>query len=243
MNLTDRRAARARAAQVELIAAGPDATLGTLAALRAAGAGVASLPIGPWAVATPPPHLVMPAHHDVRPTDVLLRRLRGTLAAAADLGPRDFPELLLVPGVGARTIAALASVAEVVHGAPCRFSDPARFSLAHGGKDGHPFPVPLKAYDETITVLKEAMRRARLGNDDRLAAIRRLDAQARRLERTAVTPDFAAFVADERARSDAYGGAMVGGPARSTSSSATSRPRRAARRSSRAGGSSQLRWW
>ena len=74
----------------------------------------------------------------------------AALAAAADRGPQDFPDLLLTPGVGARTVQALAMVAEVVHGAPCRFSDPARFSLAHGGKDRHPYPVPLKVYDETI---------------------------------------------------------------------------------------------
>ena len=82
----------------------------------------------------------MPAHHDVRPKDVIARRLHGALAAAADRGPADFAELLLVPGVGARTVRALAMVAEVVHGAPCRFTDPARFSLAHGGKDRHPLP-------------------------------------------------------------------------------------------------------
>ena len=99
----------------------------------------------------------MPAHHDVRPSDVILRRLHGALAAAAERGPEDFAELLLVPGVGARTVRSLAMVAEVVHGAPCRFADPARFSLAHGGKDRHPFPVPTKVYDKTIAVLKAAV--------------------------------------------------------------------------------------
>ena len=94
----------------------------------------------------------MPAHHDVRSSDVFTRRLHGTLAAAAERGPVDFPELLLTPGVGARTVRSLAMVAEVVHGAPYRFRDPARFSLAHGGKDRHPYPVPLKVYDETIRV-------------------------------------------------------------------------------------------
>ena len=90
-----------------------------------------------------------------------------------------------MPGVGARTVRALAMVAEVVHGAPCRFTDPARFSLAHGGKDGHPFPVPLEVYDQTIAVLKSAVRKAKLGHDERLDAMRRLDEQARRLERHA----------------------------------------------------------
>ena len=84
-------------------------------------------------------------------------------------GPADFPELLLVPGVGPRTVQSLAMVAEVVHGAPCRFTDPARFSFAHGGKDRHPFPVPLRVYDETIRVLKSAIRHAKLGQDERLA--------------------------------------------------------------------------
>src|ERR1051325_2277380 len=74
----------------------------------------------------------------------------GTLAAAAERGPVDFPDLLLTPGVGLRTVRSLAMVAEVVHGAPYRFADPARFSLAHGGKDRHPYPVPIKVYDQTI---------------------------------------------------------------------------------------------
>ena len=117
------------------------------------------------------------------PATCVTRRLHGTLAAAAERGPADFAELLLTPGVGARTVQALAMVAEVVHGAPYRFTDPARFSLAHGGKDRHPFPVPLKVYDETIRVLKSAVRQAKLGRDEELAALRRLDEQARRLER------------------------------------------------------------
>src|SRR3989441_11707956 len=117
----------------------------------------------------------MPAHHDVRSKDVNLRRLRGNLAAAADRGPKDFPELLLTPGVGARTVRALAMVAEVVHGAPYRFTDPARFSFAHGGKDRHPFPVPLKIYDETINVLKSAVLKAKLGRDEELGALKRLE--------------------------------------------------------------------
>jgi hypothetical protein len=117
--------------------------------------------------------------------------------------------LLLVPGVGARTIFALAMVSEVVHGAPCRFSDPARFSLAHGGKDGHPFPVPLEVYDKTIRVMRSAVDRARLGNDDRLAAIRRLDEQARALERAVTGPAFNEFVTQEAQRARDYGGRTV----------------------------------
>ena len=117
---------------------------------------------------------------------------------------------MLVPGVGARTLFALALVAEVVHGAPSRFADPARFSLAHGGKDGHPFPVPLAVYDETIGVLKRAVERAKLGEAERLAAIRRLDDQARRLDAAAVTPEeFDRGVAAEWRAKAALGGRTV----------------------------------
>ncbi|HEY2747818.1 MAG TPA: DUF763 domain-containing protein, partial [Polyangia bacterium] len=182
VNLTDRRAEAARAAQLALVARGPDAVL---------------------------PHLMMPLRHDVRASDVLARRLRATLAAAAARAPADFAELLMTPGLGARTVEALAAVAEIVHGAPCRFSDPARFSLAHGGKDGHPFPVPLRVYDRTLAVMRRAVDAARFGNDERLAAIGRLDAEARRMEATAAAPTFAEYVDDNRARSDEYGGRSV----------------------------------
>jgi hypothetical protein len=139
----------------------------------------------------------------------MLKRLHGTLAAAADLGPKDFADLLLTPGIGARTIEALAFVAEVVHGAPSRFKDPARFSLAHGGKDGHPFPVPIKVYDQTIRLLKAALSRAKLGSTESLAAIKRLDTQARTLESRARGQGFGAFIASERAKVPSMGGRTV----------------------------------
>jgi uncharacterized protein len=154
-------------------------------------------------------HLEMPAHHDVRPSDVMMRRLRGTLAAAAAAAPRDFAELLLVPGVGARTVRALALVAELLHGTPSRFRDPARFSLAHGGKDGLPFPVPTKVYDRTIAVLRDAVSRAKLGNDERLAALRRLDREARRLEGSTGNELLAVTVEHEWAMKREYGGRTV----------------------------------
>ena len=153
----------------------------------------------------------MPAHHDVRSSDVFTRRLHGTLAAAADNGPLDFPDLLLTPGVGARTVQSLAMVAEVVHGAPFRFRDPARFSLAHGGKDRHPYPVPIKIYDETIRVLKSAVEQASLGRDERMKALKRLDDQARRLEAIAEGPSFEAFVAGERMNSPSLDGRSIFG--------------------------------
>lgn len=202
INLTDKRAAASRSAQLDLLTMlGPDAIVRELAALDG-GAG-AEQPLLP--------HLVMPAHHDVRAGDVFTRRLHGTLAAAAEAGPRDFPDLLLTPGVGARTVQSLAMVAEVVHGAPYRFRDPARFSLAHGGKDRHPYPVPLAVYDETIRVIKSAVCKARLGRDEEMQALKRIDDQARRLEATADGPSFGAFVAAERAASAARGGRSVFG--------------------------------
>src|SRR5437660_4570003 len=155
INLTDRRAEKSRSAQLDLLSAlGPDGIAREYATFSKQPATQPELP-----------HLVMPAHHDVRSSDVFIRRLHGTLAAAAERGPADFSDLLLTPGVGARTMQSLAMVAEVVHGAPYRFRDPARFSLAHGGKDRHPYPVPTKVSDETIRVSKSAVQQPQLGRD------------------------------------------------------------------------------
>ena len=216
VNLTDHRAARSRQGQLELLRTlGPDGIAGELAKL--ADDGQPAVAPATQQLALPHlemPHLEMPGHHDVRPADVNLRRLHGNLAAAADRGPDDFAELLLVPGVGARTVRALAMVSEVVHGAPYRFADPARFSLAHGGKDRHPFPVPILVYDETIRVLKSAVHQAKLGRDEELDAIKRLDDQARRLERRARGPSVEELIAKERRMSPAYGGRSVLGEER-----------------------------
>jgi hypothetical protein len=102
-------------------------------------------------------------------------------------------------------------VAEIVHGAPYRFTDPARFSFAHGGKDRHPFPVPLRVYDETIRVLKSAVHVAKLGRDEELGALRRLDEQARVLERCASGAPVEELIADERDQSHIYEGRSVFG--------------------------------
>ncbi len=207
VNLTDRRAAASRERQLDLLRdAGPDGIVRELARLELAH-GKASAPAAQAML----PHLVMPDHHEVRAEDVIERRLHGALAAAADRGPEDFAELLLVPGIGARTVRSLAMVAEVVHGTPCRFSDPARFSLAHGGKDRHPYPVPTRVYDRTIAVMKDAVAAAKLGQDEKLAAIGRLDQQARRLEATATGPSVEALIAEERSQSHAFGGRSVFG--------------------------------
>lgn len=207
INLTDRRARASRRCQLDVLhSLGPDGIARELSALR-------GKTEAPDAQAVPAqlslPHLVMPAHHDVRSGDVLTPRLYANLAAAADRGPVDFAELLLIPGVGARTVRALAMVAEVVHGAPYRFTDPARFSLAHGGKDRHPFPVPLRVYDQTIQVLKSAVQSARLGREEELAALKRLDDQARLIERHASSPSVEALIAEERRLSLSYAGRSV----------------------------------
>ena len=200
VNLTDRRAAASRRTQLELLSSlGPDGLARELAVIEAK---PAAPPPDPLQLSLP--HLVMPAHHDVRASDVLSPRLHASFTAAANRGPADFAELLLVPGVGARTVRALAMAAEVVHGAPYRFTDPARFSFAHGGKDRHPFPVPLKVYDETIRVMKTAVQKAKLGQDDRLAALDRLDDEARRVERRAAGPPVADVIAEERRLSHSY---------------------------------------
>ena len=255
VNLADRRAAKSRAAQVALLGdLAPDTIAREFAKLACAGrvpaadlppvgtgrrparlapgepdaAGSAPHQLDLLATPGPLPHLTMPDHHDVRGADVVARRLHGALAAAAEQGPKDFAELLQVPGVGARTVRALALVAEVLHGAPCRFSDPARFSLAHGGKDRHPFPVPTKVMDHTIGVLKSAVTKARLGREEELQAIRRLDGQARRLEASARGPSVEAWIAREHRHSQAYGGRSIFGwePPAIAEETANARPAR-----------------
>jgi hypothetical protein len=143
--------------------------------------------------------LRMPRHHDVRTEDVDLKRLGAVLAAAYERDLHDFASLLLVENLGPRTLQSLALVAEVVHGTPTRFADPARFSFAHGGKDGHPFPVPLKTYDETIAVLRQSLDRAKAGDAEKLDGMKRLDRFVRAIERRyAPEADFDAAMAHER---------------------------------------------
>jgi hypothetical protein len=214
INLADRQAHDNRAAGLELLRNGPERTIAILRRIDDRRTGTLDLfaedgpDTGADCIDAIDPHLNLPAHHDLRLADIDLKRLHATLAAAADRGPKDFADLLLTPGVGARTVASLAFVAEVIHGAPCRFKDPARFSLAHGGKDGHPFPVPLKVYDETIAVLKRAVGSAKLGRGEKLAAIKRLDDQARLID-SAQGPSFADHIAAERENSSRYGGRTV----------------------------------
>jgi hypothetical protein len=143
--------------------------------------------------------LEMPAHHDVRPANVDAKRLGAVLAIAHERELADFTSVLLLEKLGPRTLQSLALIAEVVHGAPTRFSDPARFAFALGGKDGHPFAVPLRTYDESIAVLRRVLDRAKLGDREKLDGFRRLERFTRMVERhLAPRADFAATIARER---------------------------------------------
>jgi hypothetical protein len=154
--------------------------------------------------------LSMPVHHDVRACDVDLTRLGAVLAAAYERDFHDFGSLLLLEKLGPRTLQSLALLAEVIHGTPTRFSDPARFSFAHGGKDGHPFPVPLKTYDETIRVLQRSLERAKIGETEKIDGLRRLERFVRAVERGfAPQADFNQAIAREKLISNSLGGKTV----------------------------------
>ncbi len=154
--------------------------------------------------------IVMPAHHEVREQDVDLKRLGGVLATAYENQPKDFESLMLTPGLGPRTLQSLALVSEVIYGTPSRFADPARFSFAHGGKDGHPFPVPLKIYDESIRVLRDSIEKSKLGYKDKSDCIRRLHTAALNVERNcAPEVDFDAAIRYEREHSKEWDGKTV----------------------------------
>jgi hypothetical protein len=159
--------------------------------------------------------LFMPGHHDVKAKDVDLKRLGSVLAVAYEQEGLDMESLLLLEGLGPRTLQSLVLVSEVIHGTPSRFEDPARFSFAHGGKDGHPFPVPTKVYDETIQTLQVAVERARIGINDKNTAIKNLSKAAQRLEENFKPNDnFEQLIERERNESWKYGGRTVFGKAK-----------------------------
>ncbi|MBO4534045.1 MAG: DUF763 domain-containing protein [Treponema sp.] len=157
-----------------------------------------------------PRSIEMPAHHEVLEQDVDLKRLGGVLATAYESQPKDFESLLLTPGLGPRTLQSLALVSEVIYGTPSRFTDPARFSFAHGGKDGHPFPVPLKIYDESIRILRDSIEKSKLGYKDKSDCIRRLHNVALNVEKNcAPQVDFDAAIKFEREHSKEWDGKTV----------------------------------
>lgn len=185
MNLVDAGAGAAQTALIDISHQAPDVTIRDL-------------------------KLALPAHHDVRAENVDLKRLGAVLAVAYERDLNDFASLLLLEKLGPRTLQSLALIAEVVHGAPVRFRDPARFSFAHGGKDGHPFPVPLKTYDASLSVLRTALDSAKAGDRDKLDGMRRLDQFVRAVEeRRQPEADFDAILRHEHAISPAIGGRTV----------------------------------
>lgn len=152
----------------------------------------------------------MPAHHDVKVKDVDLKRLGAVIALAYENDLQDFESLLLLEGLGPRTLQSLTLVSEVIHGTPSRFQDPARFSFAHGGKDGHPFPVPTKVYDETISTLRQSVGRAKIGHSDKQKALKSLHENAKRIEQHFVPNDnFDKLIEKEWAESNLFGGRTV----------------------------------
>jgi len=154
--------------------------------------------------------LTMPAHHDIRAKDIDLKRLGAVLAVAHAQELRNFASFLLLEGLGPLTLQSLALIAEVVHGAPSRFSDPARFSFAHGGKDGHPFPVPLKTYDESLAVLRRSLEAARIGHTEKVEGFKRLDRLTRSVEKEcSPLANFSAALEHERRLSPSIGGRTV----------------------------------
>jgi len=189
LNLTDDKAASAKAGMLEIIAEKPSLIIPEVQ------------------------KLIMPSHHEVQAKDINLKRLGATLAMAHDKGLRDFESLLLLEGVGPRTIQSLALVSEVIHGTPSRFTDPARFSFAHGGKDGHPFPVPTLVYDETISILQQSVEKAKIGDADKFQAIKNLTLISQMIEKDFQPDDdlFDKAIAKERSESWKYGGRTIFG--------------------------------
>lgn len=162
--------------------------------------------------------IILPEHHDVKAEDVNLKRLGAALTLAHETNIADFESLLLLQGVGPRTIQSLTLVSEVIHGTPSRFSDPARFSFAHGGKDGHPFPVPTRIYDETIEIFDKAIHQSKLGNNDKSEALKNLSKISQKMEKD-FTPNnfYEELIRKERDNSYKYGGKTVFGDAKKPS--------------------------
>ncbi|HKP46361.1 MAG TPA: DUF763 domain-containing protein [Pyrinomonadaceae bacterium] len=207
MNLVDAAARPAQTAMLEVVNEHPDKTLHEASRIaQSVSTAAANVP-----------HLKMPPHHEVRPANVDLKRLGAVLAVAYERDLHDFAELLLLEKLGPRTLQSLALVAEVVHGTPSRFNDPARFSFAHGGKDRHPFPVPLKTYDESLSFLRRALDNAKTGNGankvtgkEKLEGMKRLERFARSVEqKLKPQADFEKLIAHENRISPSLDGRSV----------------------------------
>jgi hypothetical protein len=157
----------------------------------------------------------LPNHHEVRSNNIDLKRLGATLALTQDVELNNFEDLLLLKGIGPRALQSLALVGEVIYGSPSRFTDPARYSFAHGGKDGHPFPVPTKIYDETIEFFDKTIQKSKIAHSDKLKALCALHKTSKRMENNfrPDTNNFEKLIQEERTNSYKYGGKTVFGDA------------------------------
>ena len=118
--------------------------------------------------------LTLPAHHQLTTADLHPDSLSKILLSTYERQPEDFEKLLGLPGVGAKTIRALSLISELVYGVAPSYRDPARYSFAHGGKDGNPYPVDRQTYDQSIEFLAKAVNRTQLGPGEKNDALKRL---------------------------------------------------------------------
>lgn len=220
LNLTDKNAGQTRSKILSLTCESPDRVLGEIKKMGKGDLIQPELFDGLQEDETPSEqwkgcnilikndrNLSMPSHHEVRAEDVDLKRLGAVLVTAYESQNKDFESLLLTPGLGPRTLQSLTLVSEVIYGTPSRFTDPARFSFAHGGKDGHPFPVTTKIYDETIRVLGESIEESKMNYSEKSQCLERLERTARYVEANCQPEaDFDALIAHERAHSKEWGG-------------------------------------
>jgi len=134
--------------------------------------------------------LDLPDRHDVRKEDVNMARLGSVLNLAYNRDIENFEDLVMMKGVGPRTLKSLAMVSEVIHGDSTRFDDPARFSFAVGGKDGRPHPIDTEAFDETVEMLQDSVEKSKLGDKDKSSAMKRLHKVAVKGESVGTPLDF-----------------------------------------------------
>lgn len=118
--------------------------------------------------------LKLPGSHAIRLQDIDPKRLNKIFLTTYQVQPEDFEQLLGIEGVGPKTIRALSLISELIYGAKPSFRDPARFSFAHGGKDGTPYRVDRIQYQQSIEILRKVVAQAKIGRTDKLKAIRRL---------------------------------------------------------------------
>lgn len=118
--------------------------------------------------------LVLPSRHSLFMEHLQPESLQRVLLKTYERQPADFEAVLSIPGVGPKTIRALSLIAELAYGARPSYQDPAKFSFAHGGKDGYPYPVNRALYDQTITILEQAIKEAKIGREEKLQAFKRL---------------------------------------------------------------------